>query len=368
MLKNKIILNNRIRQFIITERKFAQKNQNSLLTADYISEKIGRSKSWLSQVENGRLKTVKTQDLINAFCIIKGHDISSEQSQEEIKDFLDNKIMYITQTSILGIFDDEDNILDISKMISFNRTRDFLYSVENNILIIFNKLYSQNINDIKATLKTTMDSINSGIVYWINRAFYDTADLFSDEISIRNLYTLIETCITIYENQCEYYGLNHLNITNKQLEKLKLKLDTSYILQEQTKVKPINEYTDYTLDFNEVVKNFTTEQFMCWKNKHTYIGDDPFPMVVKYIKSLGDNAPTYKSYKDICQAKGLSEEEYLYIIKQIYNQVDVFYKNYKGLLIDYQHLENENEELYEQNKKYKELLSKYDDSNNEATS
>ena len=365
MLKNKIILNNRIRNFIINERKFAMK-QNPLLTADYISQKIGRSKSWLSQVENGRLKSVKTNDLINAFCIIEDYDLHHEEFRKKVETHLDNKIMYITQTEKLGIYDDDDNILNLSEMIAFNRTRDFLRLVGENITYRFNQLYSKNIDDIKAELKTTTDSINSSIIYWINRAFYDAVELFSDEVSIRNLYTLMETCITIYENHCDYYGLNHLNITNEQLENLKLKLDDSYFVQEKTRVKPINEYTNYFLDFDEVVKNFSTEQFMCWKYKRTYIGNDPFPMVINFIKS-GHDTPTYKYYKDICNAKGLSEDEYLYIIKQIYIQVDDLYKKYKTSLITNQHLENKNDELYEKNKKYEEELSKYKNLNDDQT-
>ena len=51
-----------------------------MITADYISEQIGRTKSWLSQVENGRLKTVKTVDLTKAFMIIK--NTSYEQAYE----------------------------------------------------------------------------------------------------------------------------------------------------------------------------------------------------------------------------------------------------------------------------------------------
>lgn len=349
MLEKKIILNERIRDFISEYRKSAMQN-NPKLTANYISEQIGRAKSWLSQVENGRLKSAKTQDLVNVFCLLKNRDMTVEHDRKKVEDFLDDQIMFIDVTQRHGLIDEHGNILDFSEMLSFEQARGHLRHAGKNIKLYFYKFLDYTIDDLQKKLKIETNHVLSNIVAWFNRAFNDSSELFSDEVSTRNLFFLMETSIKLYEGNCDYFGLNHLNIKESEIQELKTKLDTDYFLKPRTVIKSLNEYTDS--EYNDVVKNFTTEDFMTWKNKQTYIGDDVFPMVINYLSSPSDD-DYYEYYPDLNKATGLSEDKYLYIMKQLYVQFDILYKRYKSLLSDYESLEDENENLYSENTELK---------------
>ena len=359
MLGKKIILNDRIRDLIIDSRK-SIKDQNPLLTADYISEKIGRAKSWLSQVENGRLKSVKTSDLINVFCILKDKNKDCPEDRKYVEEYLDDQIQYILVTQKHGIYDEHGNVLDFSEMLLFQSTRGHLQFAGKKIIDEFYELLDMPIEQIENNLKKRIKYIFSYIVEWINRAFNDTSELFSDEISTRNLFILIQTSINIYEGNCDYFGLNHLNITDSDIHKLKEKLDTDCFFKEKTIDKPINEYSRTELD--EVIKHFSSEEYMTWENKHVYTGDDPFPMLVNFVDyDSGEN--NFVSFQDINKATGLSENKYLYIIKQIYDQFDVMYKRCKDLLRDNSDIQEENDELFSEIEQLREELDRIKKSN-----
>ena len=147
MLGKKIILNDRIRKLIIDYRKSSMQ-QNSLLTADFISEQIGRAKSWLSQVENGRLKSVKTQDLVNVFCLLQNRDMNSEHDRKQVEDYLDDQIMFINITEKHGIIDEYGNIPDFSEMLSFQQARGHLRYAGKNIKLYFYKFLNYKIDDL----------------------------------------------------------------------------------------------------------------------------------------------------------------------------------------------------------------------------
>ena len=349
MLGKKIILNDRIRNYIIDFRKNAMKS-NKLLTADYISEQIGRSKSWLSQVENGRLKSVKTNDLVNVFCLLQDINPNSENDRKKVIALLDDQIMYIRTTEQLGLIDANGNAIDLAELLSFNQVRGYLQFAGRNILKHFYKILNCDLSNLQKILESEMRHILSDIVQWFNRAFNDASGLFSDEISARNLFFIMDTSIKLYNGNCDYYGLNPLDIPESDVLLLKKNLDIDFFLKAKTIIKPLNEYT--SLEYDDVVKNFSTEEFMTWKNKHTYIGDDPFPMIVNFLSSSSDNNH-FEYYEDLNHATGLSEDKYLYIIKQVYTQFDDIYKRYKTLLHSYDDLEAENDELYLQNKQLK---------------
>lgn len=65
MIPPKIILGDSERAFIFNERKATG------LSAEYVSEQIGRSKSWLGQIENGRAKKINRIDLINLIAFLR---------------------------------------------------------------------------------------------------------------------------------------------------------------------------------------------------------------------------------------------------------------------------------------------------------
>ena len=68
MIKPKILLDDSIRAFILSERK------RTHYSAEFVSEKIGRSKSWLAQIENGRTKTINRNDFINLISFLRKDD------------------------------------------------------------------------------------------------------------------------------------------------------------------------------------------------------------------------------------------------------------------------------------------------------
>lgn len=353
MLAKKIVLNDRIRKLIIDYRKSA-KERNPLMTADYISEQIGRAKSWLSQVENGRLQSVKTDDLINVFCFLQNRDRNNKKDRKHVEEYLDDQIQYIMITQKHGIIKEDGDIPDFSEMLSFQSARRHLQFAGKNIIEIFYKLSNLSVEEIENDLKKYIKRVFSSIIEWINRAFNDTSELFSDEISTRNLYLIIETSIKIYEGHCDYFGLNHLKISDEKLQELKEKFNTDYFIKAKTIVKPLDEYDK--IEINDVIKHFSSEEYMTWKNKQVYIGNDPFPMVVNYITSISSE-DNFISYEDVNTATGLTEAEYLYLIKQIYVQFDILYNKYKVLLTDYEDLQDENEDLFNENKELKKINS-----------
>lgn len=367
MLPKKITLNDRLRKLIIDCRKSA-KEQNPLLTADYISEQIGRAKSWLSQIENGRLKSVKTNDLINVFCYLQNRNKDHEEDRIAVAEYLDNEILYIEITQKHGIIDENGNIPDFSEMLSFQSARGHIKYAGENLTEIFHKLQHSSTEEIQIKLKKIINSMYNSVINWLNRAFSDTAELFSDEISTINLYLLIKTSIDIYNGNYEYFGLNPLGISSDELLSLKEKLNTDYFIKAKTELKPLNEYTKYEID--TVISHFSTEEYMTWKNKATYIGDDCFPMVINCLTSrtAEDN---FISYEDVNTATGLSEKEYLYLIKQIYTQVDVLYKKCQSLLQDSSSYEDEIEEYISENESLKKEVARLNsllNSNDLATS
>ena len=105
MIEDKIFLRDEERQFILNERK------RTNYSAEYVSEKIGRSKSWLAQLENGRTKTIRRKDFIDLLCFLRNDNdrnkiegfiqaslaaiaikapLPESPNSEKIKPFIDN--------------------------------------------------------------------------------------------------------------------------------------------------------------------------------------------------------------------------------------------------------------------------------------
>lgn len=65
MIKPKITLSDAERAFILEERG------RTKYSAEFVSEKIGKSKSWLAQIENGRTKTIRRDDFIKLISFLR---------------------------------------------------------------------------------------------------------------------------------------------------------------------------------------------------------------------------------------------------------------------------------------------------------
>ena len=355
MLEKKIPLTNWLRTYIHDTRKQAMED-NPSLTADYISIKIGRAKSWLSQIENGRLKSVKSDDLVNTFCIIQGKDINDLYERKAVANLLDDHIMSTTTAIEHDLMDEDGDILDLPEWMVFQHVRGYLRLAGRQTKDYFYKIYNSDIEKIQKDLAREIKYIMNYIVDSFLHAFNDIDSLFSDEVSTRNLYYLLNTCINTYDCSYEEYGLNPLNISDEELSVLKQKLDTDYFLKPKTKAKSLNDYS-YN-EFDDVVLHFSTEEFMTWKNKPLYLGDDPFPMLINYTTAFS-NKENFVNYPDLNNATGLTEQQYLYIIKQVYTQVDALYKKYKSSLRAYDEAMEEIEDCNEKIEQLKTELEKF---------
>lgn len=322
MLEKKIKLNNAIRKLIYENRKSA-KNNRPELSADYISTKIGRSKSWLSQVENGRLQSVKTEDLINVYTLINNTDY------KHAKEYVDDRINFIYAEIKNNITDEDGNIIDFADFLIFQQTRGHLQYATRKFNQYIDELNSKTSLDIKNDLKSTINHWLKSVVYWINKAFPDTDTLFSDEISLINLYLIVESSYKILDKHYDYHGLNAPNITVEDLQALKNKLNDKTVFIPRTEIKPLNEYNGYELD--KVIKYYKTEDYLSWKHHGVYLGNEPFPLLVNYRFSPSDR-DCFKFYKDITTQSGLSEKQYLHIIKQLCYLLDTIYGNCKAYL------------------------------------
>ncbi|MCD8018714.1 MAG: hypothetical protein LUF92_03760, partial [Clostridiales bacterium] len=305
MLTKKITLNTRLRDFIISRRKDAQKRK-PYLTADYVSENVGRAKSWLSQVENGRLKSVKANDLINVFTFL--HEESSivrfpEGTRNHMRTLIEEEIMYIEATIKLGFMDDEGNTLDVSKASSYNFDRMTFQHIGELTHAEFTSLQKQEIKEIENNLKLHIKRLYNIVGEDIQELNHESTNPFSDEVSTRNLYFLLETSVNYYNDNCNYYAKIPLDIHSEQLDYLKEKLNTNFFIRERTKIKPLDEYNNEELE--DVVKHYTTEDFMKWKHKTTYFGNDPFPMTINFRYSmLKEN--DFRTFEDLNKSTGLS--------------------------------------------------------------
>ena len=83
MLDKKIKLNDNIRSFIRKER-----TDKNLITSD-LSESIGKTQGWLSQLENGRTVNITKEDFIAL--ISKIHNITNDEAELYIDNFLNKE-------------------------------------------------------------------------------------------------------------------------------------------------------------------------------------------------------------------------------------------------------------------------------------
>ena len=87
----------------------------------------------------------------------------------------------------------------------------------------------------------------------------------------------------------------------------------------------------------------------------TYMGQEPFPMLVNYKKKLSDKDHRV-FYDDITHQKGLTEEQYLHIINQLCFHFDLIYKYCKHYIESSKEYEEESNEYFEKAKQLQEEL------------
>ena len=93
--------------------KLREFRKNSCFAAEDISTELGFSKTWLGQIECGKIKTIKYNDLVRLINLITGNKIESDEAKEIHKQFLETGNRELTMIEILEIIHQEKLELEI---------------------------------------------------------------------------------------------------------------------------------------------------------------------------------------------------------------------------------------------------------------
>ena len=324
MLEKKITLNKRFCKFLRDTRKESRKS------ADEVSKAINKSQGWLAQIERGRLKTIKRSDLIDLFMYISG------ESKEIAKYILNHQLQLIAITEKKNLIDSDGNLLNFGEYIYFKQVRGHLQYAGRNLREFISDIQNMSSNQIEKDLKELFSQLYTLVIDWIIRAFPELKKNFSDEISQTNLFISLKLSLDIYNNICSDYGLDKIEICQLDIDDIENKLSNPLIEKETRKPKDIDDYEYF--DFDDVVKNFSFDEYMMWKNKCCYADiQDKMPICLKSSKLFEPDE--YIKYDDI--PSNLSISEYLKIIRHLYEDMAYFYGK-----LNYQM--NYNDELQEE--------------------
>ncbi len=328
MLAKKITLNKRFCDFLRDTRKASHKSANE------VSEAIHKSQGWLAQIERGRLKTIKRSDLIDLFMYISG------KPKAVAKEILDDKLQSIEITEKKNLINSDGEILDFMGYVDFSQMRGHLQYAGKNLREFISDIQNMSSDKIEKDLKDLFAQLDTLVITWIIRAFPELKKSFSDEISQINLFIILKLALDIYNNYCLDYGLDKIEVSKLDIENLRDKLSNPFIEKEATKLKDIDEYR-YS-EFDTVVKNFDFYDYMMWKNKGRYMDiQDEMPICFNIAHLF--EIDNYIEYDDI--PSYLSNEEYLQIIRHLYEDLSFFHKKLKYQMNCNDELEEEIDDL-----------------------
>lgn len=356
MLPQKITLTPYLRKKLQKIRINARR-KDKRLRADWISQKIDKSPSWLYQIENGRLKTVKRNDLINVIWAINNPDrfvdgipkntaLQFEIQQEFAMQVYDLEAL-VNESEYLY----KENLIDSNgnpfgdKVDSFNESLIVLNGLQmagRKLWSLITLIINASTEEVALRLKDFMDSIES-IRDLINDALKIFDDNFNDEKSLRNLAALIRQYYNLYQSNVSKYCLVELPFDDNIIKLIEKKLDVDYVISQRTIKKSPDEYTEQEID--AFVKCYTAEDYMVWKNKKTYISDNvtQSPIMFK-IKEADEFSPEkYITFDDISNITTNPITQF--VLKQLYKHFSLFYYKYKSLLESYNELDESYTEL-----------------------
>lgn len=332
MLPKKVTLNKRFCEFLRDERKLRN------MSADEVSETIGKSQGWLAQIERGRLKTIKRSDLVDLYMHISG------KSKEVAIEILDDKLQFIEITEKKNLVTPDGETLNFVAFLDFKQKREHLQYAGKSLRDFIPRILEMKQTQLEADLKVLFSQLESMVVSWIIRVFKDTKKTFSDEISQPNLFITIKLALDIYNEVCSEYGLDKVEISRFDMEDLQEKLSNPFVQKEATKLKDINEYGHFEFDF--IIKNFSFEDYMIWKHKQCY-SDVSNKMPISFNSAKMFEPANYIEYDDI--PSDLSPFEYMKIIRHLYEDLAYFYGKLRCQLDYTEELEQTIDELEELN-------------------
>lgn len=128
MLPLRISLNDNVRAYLRNLR-LDNKIDNKVLTAEELSLLIGKNRAWVSQIESGRLKTIRREDII--FFVNFFNQTDTSNTEKDIELFLNSNNDALKDNALNNdnwdnvdtelIIDDSFNLLLDSLVNSFNR-------------------------------------------------------------------------------------------------------------------------------------------------------------------------------------------------------------------------------------------------------
>lgn len=168
--KINLVENPNIRDYIKTIRKdHIPEGRLDNYSAEEISVQIGKSKGWLSQIENGRLKSISKSDLFKIISLIKGcfiedaeyylneylERVAIQQPMEETNEMKSLEISQKQQLSVI-FFIIRESIFSIYDSLTIDDKNRLLSTLD-----IFNKNINTNFNTTCALLSLPLHAVNS---------------------------------------------------------------------------------------------------------------------------------------------------------------------------------------------------------------
>lgn len=135
-----------------------RKENNHKYTAEELSTKIGKSKSWLAQIENGRLNSISKSDLFSIMKEINDIFLYDNIEEETISAMEYYKVEY--ERKKVQELDEQQDKLQLSKDIILKRDiSKYIFIIRDSILNNFDSLNQ----DEKQKILTALENLNKNI-------------------------------------------------------------------------------------------------------------------------------------------------------------------------------------------------------------
>lgn len=243
MLPAKIDLNERLCAKL-RELRINNPVEEEVLTAENLSRLIGNNRAWMSQIESGRLKKIKREDVIAIYKLLFNISSDSEaedKAEEDLYEYIPTigkkKVLswkdFPSDLKITGIkkpkyslpkdivanhkqvdkieYDNEDitNLVfskstapvtyeQMTAYVEFSHRAGNAIAARVNLLRIISKLDEYNREDIQNNIPKYQKDILENVVYWYNQCWSNINSVFPKEISeLPVLFELIDKCLLI---------------------------------------------------------------------------------------------------------------------------------------------------------------------------
>lgn len=188
MLKPKIMINKIIINKIQQDRSIIGKSGSQLSTD------IGKSEGWISLLENERMKTISSKDLIHIFKILKS--LNDEEAEKYVLDFLNEAKESIKQDKTIVYYDENDKL----------QTEENFKIITNQILDFFNIVFNDNKEYAFHTLGRFMENLQSDLGFMFGIISIPFNELEDVDIKVKKkLYAEMGNVVKKYIKE---YGKN----------------------------------------------------------------------------------------------------------------------------------------------------------------